>query len=434
MAKICVTGIWHQGAVVSACLADMGNEVCGVCDPKTAASLNVGKSPVYEPELAEIITANIGAGRLRYTADYAEGLPGAEFAFICTDTPVNLQDDSDLSPIYQIAENIGRCLTNDIILCITAQVPVGTSENLARLVRSLAPDHDCRVAYIPEFLRLGIAVETFRRADRVVIGCNDFKAAEKVAQLYQPLHCPIVHTDIHSAEMAKHGANAFLSMSISFINEIANLCEKLGADALEVARILKLDKRIGPHAFLSPGLGFAGGTLGREIRALQKFGTRYQTPTPLLDAVWQVNANRYQIVGERLTMGLGSLVNKQIGILGLTYKAGTSTMRRAISLDIIRDLAGQGAKVLAYDPLANLEEVQDLPPFLRIDDPYEAAKDTSALVLVTEWSDLGSLDFPQLLAQMQGNLFLDTRNILDPAKMAGAGFRYLGIGRSFKGN
>jgi UDPglucose 6-dehydrogenase len=429
MANICVTGIWHQGAVVSACLADLGNQVTGVCPADTAAELNSGNPPVYEPQLPEILRRNVQAGRLHYTSDYQEGLRDADFAYICTDTPVNLQDESDLNPIYEIAENIGENLARDIVLGITAQVPIGTSEDLARTVSRKAQAYTGAVAYIPEFLRLGIAVETFRQADRVVIGCNDAATANRIAALYQPLGCPIMLTDVRSAEMGKHAANAFLSMSISFINEIAGLCEALKADALQVAQILKLDNRIGPYAFLSPGLGFAGGTLGREIRALQKLGLRHQIETPLMDAVWAINAQRYRLVSRRLATALGSLHGKQVGIWGLTYKSGTSTMRRAISLDIIRDLAGQGASVLAFDPLANLAEVENLPSMQRVADPYDTARGSHALVLITEWQGFQDLDWAGLKARMAGNVILDTRNLLDPVRMAAAGFHYLGIGR-----
>lgn len=429
MANICVTGIWHQGAVVSACLADLGNKVTGVCPTDTAAQLNSGIPPVYEPQLPEIIRQNVQAGRLHYTSDYHEGLQEADFVFICTDTPVNLQDESDLEPIYEIAENIGENLARDLVLCITAQVPIGTSEDLARTVSRKAPTYTGAVAYIPEFLRLGIAVETFRKADRVVIGCNDGVTAARIRALYQTLGCPLMITDVRSAEMGKHAANAFLAMSISFINEIAGLCELLNADALQVAQILKLDKRIGPYAFLSPGLGYAGGTLGREIRVLQKLGLKHQMETPLMDAMWSVNAQRYGLVSRRLAAALGSLRGKQVGIWGLTYKSGTSTMRRAISLDIIRDLAAQGASVLAFDPLANLAEVDSLPAMQRVADPYDAARGSHALVLITEWQGFQDLDWARLKTSMAGNVILDTRNLLDPARMGAAGFHYLGIGR-----
>jgi UDPglucose 6-dehydrogenase len=430
MANICVTGIWHQGAVVSACLSDLGNQVRGVCDRETASLLNSGKPPVFEPGLPEIIQQNYAAGRLSYTPDYQKALEGAEFVFICTDTPVDMQDESDLSSIYLIAEHIGKNLTGDIVLCVTAQVPVGTSEELAKTVKKFAPGYACAVAYIPEFLRLGIAMETFRQADRFVIGCDNPAISQRIAALYQPLGRPLVYTDIRSAEMAKHASNAFLAMSISFINEIAALCELLHADAAEVARILKLDKRIGTYAFLSPGLGFAGGTLGREIRALQKFGHHYQTPTPLMDAVWKINAERYQLVARKLLPLLGSLHGRRIGILGLTYKAGTNTMRRSISLEIIRDLIKHGAHITAFDPLANLAEVPDLPPMDMGNDPYEVARGSSALVLVTEWAGIDTVDWAGVKGNMADDILLDTRNLLDPACMAQAGFRYFGIGRS----
>jgi len=429
MATICVTGIWHQGAVVSACLADLANSVRGVCDEKTAAALNSGQPPVYEPELSEIIQRNVSAGRLYYTTDFGEGLKDAEFIFICTDTPVHANDDSDLTPIYAIAESIGRNLKSNIVLCVTAQVPVGTSEDLAGVIRELAPAYKCQVAYIPEFLRLGTAVETFRQADRFVIGCNDAVVAERVAVLYRPLGRPIVFTDIRSAEMAKHASNAYLAASISFINEIANLCEVVNANALEVARIMKLDKRIGQFAFLSPGLGFAGGTLGREIRALQRLGRQYRCDTPMMDAVMTVNQARARLVGQRLQRIYDSLEGLQVGILGLTYKPGTSTLRRAIALDIIRDLVSQGASVKAFDPLARLDEVADLPPFQPCPDPYAAAQGSDALVLVTEWAGIRDLDLPRLRAAMRRPVFIDTRNLFDPAQMQKVGFIYLGIGR-----
>lgn len=430
MARICITGIWHQGAVVSACLADLGNRVHGICDERTAEGLNAGSPPVHEPELPDIILRNIASGRLHYTPDLEQGLKGAEFAFICADTPVDMNDESDLSPIFALAEDIGRNLVSDIVLCVTAQVPIGTTGRLAEVVRRASPSFGCEVAYVPEFLRLGSAVETFRQADRFVVGCDDPALAERVAALYEPLARPIVFTDVRSAEMAKHASNAFLATSISFINEIGNLCELAGADALAVSRILKLDKRIGQHAFLSPGLGFAGGTLGREIRALQRLGSTHQIPTPLMDAVWHVNAQRAGLVTRRLSRAMGSLRDSQVGILGLTYKPGTSTLRRAISLEIIRDLVREGASVKACDPLANLTAVNDLPPMQMAADPYEAAQESDALILVTEWAGIESLDLPRLRGNMKGDVFFDTRNFFDPGRMQGAGFRYLGVGRS----
>ncbi len=472
MAKISVVGTWHQASIVSACFADMGHQVFGVGDnPNEIELLNAAKPLVREPKLEAIMRRNLRAGRLRYTTDYCEALTRADFAYLSIDTPVGANDEADLTSIFDAARKIGQAMrvlsrspdpdsehvrfaqcklreeegegaaegpvlsaaegSGDLILCISAQVPVGTCEQIAKMIAAENSRHRCDVAYVPEFLRLGTAVHNFRHPDRIVIGAKNRQVAEKIAKLYEPLARPIVKTDIHSAEMAKHASNAFLATSISFMNEIANLCDEAGADALEVAKIMRLDRRIGPYAFLSPGLGFAGGTLGREIRALQKLGQSHQRPTPLMDAVMQVNHERARLVGERLvrlfdTRRLDGLV---VGVLGLTYKAGTSTLRRSISLEIIRDLIAKGAHVKAFDPLANLAEVEDLPPFERCSDPYMAAQDSDAIVLVTEWANFRELDLSRLRRAMKRPVFVDTRNLFDPDSMAEAGFIYSGIGR-----
>lgn len=422
-ARICVTGIWHQGAVLCACLADLGHEVVGVADPETVSALRAGEPPVHEPELGEILARNIAHGRLRLTTDYAEGVSGADFVFISTDTPVDDNDRSDLTPIGEIADAVAAALTGKAILCVTAQVPVGTSKRLAVQIAERS-GHAVNVAYVPEFLRLGAAVETFREADRFVVGADDERVAARVGALFAPLGRPLLVTDVVSAEMGKHAANAFLAASISFINEIADLCETLGADPIEVARILKSDRRIGPHAFLSPGLGFAGGTLGREIRALQELGRSASVPTTLLDAVWEVNVRRPELVRRRLVNELGDLRARRIAVLGLTYKPGTSTLRRAVSLEIARDLSNAGASVVGFDPLADLRELPADLPLEIAADVYTALSGAHAAVLVTEWDGLHELDFERLREPMLGGLLLDTRHALEPERMRAAGFEY----------
>ena len=490
MANICIIGLWHQASVTSACLADMGHQVCEVGDDeKVVAALNAGEPPVYEPKLKAIIRRNLRTGRLKYTTDYQEALRGAEFAYIAIDTPVGPNDESDLSSIFDAARYVGQAMpvlsrspdpepcpeckrrssegegaaegSGELILIVSAQVPVGTCERIAAVVREENPAVVFDVAYVPEFLRLGTAVDTFRGADRFVVGADDPAVAERIAALYRPLGRPIVITNLRTAEMAKHASNAFLATSISFINEIANLCDEVSADAVQVAQIMKLDRRIGKYAFLSPGLGFAGGTLGREIRALQKLGQQHGCDTPMMDAVMTINQARARLVGQRLQRVYDSLEGLQVGILGLTYKPGTSTLRRSIALDIIRDLVAQGASAKAFDPLARLDEVADastlrqpfdkaqactersrsdkaqdaaslstsLPPFEPCPDPYIAAQGSDALVLVTEWSGIRDLDLPRLCAAMRRPVFIDTRNLFDPAKMQEAGFIYLGVGR-----
>lgn len=430
MTTICIAGLWHQGSVLSGCLADVGHQVWGVSgDARVVAALQAGEPPVHEPKLPTILRRNLKAGRLKYTTDYVEALAEAEFAYIAIDTPVDAEDRSDLSSIFEAARQVGRAMRGDLVLCVTAQVPVGTCERLAAVVQEQNPPGACEVVYVPEFLRLGTAVDTFRRADRFVIGAENRAVAERVAKLYAPLGRPTLITSLRSAEMAKHACNTFLAASISFINEIADLCDAVGADAVAVAQAMKLDRRIGRRAFLSPGLGFAGGTLGREVRALQQLGREHQRPTALMDATMAVNVTRARLVGQRLRDVYDSLAGLEVGVWGLTYKPGTSTLRRSVALEIIADLVSQGATVKAFDPLANLAELTDLPRFTVCGDPYAAAEGSDAVVLVTEWAGRRGLDLGRVRASMRRPVFVDTGNVFDPVEMGRSGFVYFGVGR-----
>jgi len=423
--------LWHQAMVLAACFSDMGHAVRGVGDEgEVAEALNRGKPPLFEPRISAMIRRNVRAGRLKFLTNYREALCAAEFVYISIDTPVNSDDSSDLSSIFDAARNIGCALSGPVTLVVTAQVPVGTTERIAAVVREKSPATQVEVAYVPEFLRLGTAVETFKKADRFVIGADDAAVAERIAALYKPLKRPILTTTLRTAEMGKHACNSYLALSISFINEIADLSESLGADACEVAKIMKADRRIGHFAFLSPGLGFAGGTLGREIRALQNFGQKTDRATRMMDAIWEVNQSRPQIVRHKLMSEYGRLRGLNVAILGLTYKPGTSTLRRAISLDIMRDLATHGVALKAYDPLVRIDGMTELPPFELVNSPYEAAAGTDAVVLLTEWAKIKTdLDLAKLKTSMRQPLFIDTRNLFDPVQMKQLGFVYLGIGR-----
>ncbi len=430
MANIAIAGLWHQGAVMAACFADMGNNVRGIADDEgMSASLTSARPAVYEPKLNAILRRNVKAGRLSFTTDYAAAVSGADVVYVAIDTPVGGNDSSDLAPIFRAAESVARAATGPFVLVITAQVPTGTCDLIWNAMAAANPQIDCQIAYVPEFLRLGNAVDTFRQADRFVIGAGSAEVAERVASLYRALGRPILITDVRSAEMAKHACNAFLASSISFINEIGNLCDETGADVGSVAKIMKLDKRIGQYAFLSAGLGFAGGTLGRDIRALQLLGKQFNQPTHMMDAVWAVNTNRSRLPGDRLKRTYGTLQDRQVAMFGLTYKPGTSTLRRSIALDIIGDLVADGARVRAYDPLARLEEVADLPPFEMCASPYDAAQGSDAIVLVTEWAGIRELDITRLRTAMRSPVFIDARNVFTPAEMQAAGFTYFGFGR-----
>lgn len=419
MKTICVTGIWHQGAVLAASLADLGHSVRGFCSATEAAELSAGRPLVTEPVLPSLLRRGIRSGRLTFSADLREALAGAEFVFISTDTPVDEDDTPDLRPVFDLARAIGQEGRPDLILCVTAQVPVGTTAELSRLA-------GCRAAYVPEFLRLGTAVETFRRADRIVIGADDPDVADRVADLYVGLKRPIIATDILSAELAKHAANAFLATSISFANELADIAGALGADPQSVGRILKLDRRIGPHAFLSPGLGYAGGTLGRELRVLQEFGRRHEKPTPLVDAVVAINDRRPGQARRQLEEALGGSTGKHVALLGLTYKAGTSTLRRSVSLEIARDLLAAGAQVSAYDPLADLEEAP-LPVGLVVAASPDAAAAGCDAVIVMGTFALSAEELAGLRPVMRGSVLLDARGTVDPVAARRGGFRYVSL-------
>lgn len=423
MSKICITGIWHQGVVLAACFAELGHEVTGLCEADVAIQLNDARPLVHEPELPELLAAGRESGRLRFCDDAAEALAGAEFVFISADTPVNEDDSPDLEPVFSLARQVRDSLSGDVVLCVSAQVPVGTTEELIATVCDNPHGHSCKGAYVPEFLRLGEAVSTFREADRFVIGADDDDTCGKVEALLRPLGRPIIRTGIRSAEMAKHGSNAFLAMSVSFINEFADMCGAVGADPLAVAQILKLDRRIGQYAYLSPGLGFAGGTLGRELRVLQSLGAREGLPTRIIDAVVTVNEERALRVATCLRRALTELNGRRIAVYGLAYKAGTDTLRRSVALDVVDQLLAAGASVTVSDPLVRQRAVAGRGSAIDVyQDVHEAAADSDALVVMM---DPGSrLELKRLRKVMRGDLVFDAQSSLVALAVRDAGLKY----------
>jgi UDPglucose 6-dehydrogenase len=400
----------------------MGHQVVGIADEPALSGLRAGHAPIHEPGLDLLLDQMIKAGRLHFTESYADGLRGAEFAFLSIDTPVGPDDESDLEPIWRAVEEVAAVAPDGLTVIVTAQVPVGTSEQIAEQL-----GHHIQVAYVPEFLRLSTALETFRKADRFVIGADDPEVAARVAAIYEPLRRPIHVTDIRSAEMGKHASNAWLATSVSFINQIADLSEQVGADVREVATIMKLDTRVGPHAFLGAGLGYAGGTLGREIRALQNLGAAHGVTTELFDAVDTVNQRRIGHLLIRLRSLQPELKNVPIAVFGLTYKAGTSTIRRSSSLTLIAELAAAGARVSAYDPLAEVDDSSDLPQFTMHREPDAAVKGASALILLAPWPDGFA---PRRMARLMARpLVFDGGNYLNSEAALEAGLEYHGIGR-----
>ncbi len=430
-ARVCIVGIWHLGIVNSVGFAEAGYEVVGVELDKTKADdLQRGKPPLFEPGLDEMMKKHLASGRLSFTSDVAAAA-GARWVVIAYDSPVNDKDEVDIGPVVRAARALAPVLAPETPLVITSQVPLGTCEKIEKDVRKRNPKWKSGVVYTPENLRLGSAIERFLKPDMIVLGASDAKARAVVEELYRPFETERVAMNLRSAEMVKHALNTFLATSITFINEIANLSDRLGADAVAVGRALKLDKRIGNRALMMPGLGFSGGTLARDVTQLRKFSREHAYKAKLLDAIVSVNEGTFDEVLIKLENKLRSLAGKRIGILGLTYKPGTSTVRRSPAIKIIRKLNAARAKCVAYDRAASADEMKDYERlFVRVDSPEELARGADALVLLTEWPEFKELDFAALGKLMKRRILVDAKNHLDPARLVAAGFDYQGFGRT----
>jgi UDPglucose 6-dehydrogenase len=428
--KVCVIGLWHLGCVTSACLADLGYSVVGVDrDERRVALLNEGTPPLFEPGLAELILDNLKSKRLSYSTDLKSAIEGAGYIIIAFDTAVDEDNQVDLSNILLEVGEIGRYMADDVVVVITSQVPVGTCDRIESLIKKNNPGLRFSIACSPENLRLGQAIESFRNPDRIVIGADNTETLDRVEQLFTSINSPILRMSLESAEMTKHALNTLLATSISFGNEIANLCDGLGADALDVVKALRMDERIGDRLPLLPGLGFSGTTLERDLKVLQNLGDKLDYETYLVDAVDNVNERQNQLVLRKLEKVFSTLKGRQIGILGLTYKPGTSTLRNSVSLEIIGQLVKKGAMIKAYDPRAAIEELPDDRKFEVCEDAYAVARDSDALVMVTEWPEFRELDFDSIKLLMKEPVFIDAKNMLADRQLADRGFVYIGVGR-----
>lgn len=428
--KVCVIGIWHLGSVYSACLAELGYTVVGIDkDASVVQSLNEGIPPVFEPELEELMLKKINSGKLKYTTDLRDALNGSKFVLMTVDTPVDENDEVDLSPILDISKELAKYLENDSIIIVSSQVPVGTCDRIKLLIKQINPSLDFNIACSPENLRLGQAIEGFNRPDRIVIGADSAATLDKVEAFWDVIAAPKLRMNLKTAEMSKHVLNAFLATSISFANEIASLCDEVGANALEIAKAIQSDARIGAKLPLLPGLAFGGGTLARDIKILKNLGDGSGCEVPLIDGVLRVNQRQNGIVVRKLQKTYGSIKSLTVGILGLTYKAGTSSLRRSAALDIIRDLTDEGVSVKAYDPKASLEEISGHREFEFCRDAYEVARGSDALVIATDWPEFKNLDFDLIRASMKKPVLIDARNMLDEEQLIEKGFLYTGIGK-----
>jgi UDPglucose 6-dehydrogenase len=431
--RVAMIGTGYVGLVSGVCFAEFGHEVtCIDKDEAKIARLRAGIMPIYEPGLEAMAERNVAQGRLSYACDGAEAVAAADAVFIAVGTPSRRGDgNADLSYVYAAAEEIAGLIQGFTVLVTKSTVPVGTGDEIEAIVRRVRPGAEVAVVSNPEFLREGSAIEDFKRPDRVVVGLEDERARPVMAELYRPLNLnetPILYTGRRTSELIKYAANAYLAMKITFINEMADLCEQVGADVQQVARGIGLDKRIGGK-FLHPGPGYGGSCFPKDTLALIRTAADFGSPLRLVETTAQVNAARKATMAERIIAAMGgSVAGRTVGILGLTFKPNTDDMRDAPSLDIVPALLAAGAAVQAYDPEGH-EARQLLPGVDFRQGPYEVAQGADALVLITEWDQFRALDLDRVKSLMRGEVVVDLRNVYRPEELRQRGFAYTSIGR-----
>lgn len=433
--RIAMVGTGYVGLVSGVCFSDFGHEVvCVDKDPKKVERLRAGEVPIFEPGLDALMARNISEGRLSFTGDLTEAIDGVDAVFIAVGTPTRRGDGhADLTYVYAAAEEIARALTAPTVVVTKSTVPVGTNREVERRIRAARPDMEIEVASNPEFLREGAAIDDFMRPDRVVIGAETERAEQVMKAIYRPLSLrdfPVVITDLESAEMTKYAANAFLATKISFINEIAALCEKVGADVKAVARGMGLDKRIGDK-FLHAGPGYGGSCFPKDTMALARIGQDHSVPQRITETVIAVNDGvKRRMVDKLLDLCNGSFNGKRVAVLGVTFKPNTDDMREAPSLTIIPALVGGGAEVRVTDPEGQREGENLLPGVQWMPNAYEAAEGADLLVVLTEWNEFRALDLSRLAESMSRPVMADLRNVYDEAMVKKAGFSaYEAVGR-----
>jgi len=428
--RVCVLGLWHLGTVTAACLASAGHDATGLdFDPAIVANLGAGVPPLFEPGLQDLVKAGLASGRLGFTADPAAAVPAADVVWVAYDTPVDDEDQADVEYVVERVTRMFPHLRDGALVIISSQLPVGTTRRLEDTFAAGAQGRTVSFAYSPENLRLGNAINVFTKPDRVVVGVRSASDRERIAALLRPFTDRIEWMSVESAEMTKHALNAFLATSVAFINEIAALCEQVGADASEVERGLKSESRIGPKAYLSPGAAFAGGTLARDVVFLSQLGRTHDVPVQLLPAVKESNDAHRRWAERRLDQLLGGVAGKTVAIWGLTYKPGTDTLRRSSAVELSRWVIGQGGIVRAHDPA-----VRQLPPDLAsrlhlAEDPLTAVDGASALVVATPWPDYRQADVGAVATRMKRPLVLDANRFLGETLGRHGRIQYVSVGR-----
>lgn len=433
--RIAMIGGGYVGLVSGACFADLGTEVAIVeTDAMRLGMLREGKMPIYEPGLDRLVAEGVAAGRLSFGSDLAAAVEGAEAVFIAVGTPTRRGDGhADVSYVLAAAEQVARSLKDYAVVVTKSTVPVGTGRRIADVIRRLRPELEVDVASNPEFLREGSAIGDFMRPDRVVIGTRSARAREVLARVYRPLsliEAPILFTEIETAELIKYAANSFLAMKITFINEMADLCEKVGADVHDVARGIGMDGRIG-RKFLHAGPGFGGSCFPKDTLALMRISQDWGAPSRLVETTVAVNEARKAGMAARIVAACGgSIQGKTVAVLGLTFKPETDDMRDAPSVPIIARLAEEGANIRAFDPVG-MEHARALLPesVIYCQDAYDALEGADVLVVTTEWNEFRALSPARIRETMRGQVIVDLRNVFDPAAMAAAGLSYQGVGR-----
>jgi UDPglucose 6-dehydrogenase len=431
VSSIAVIGTGYVGLSTAACLADLGHDVTGLdIDEAKIATLRQGRPTIYEPGLDEVMARAIHAKRLRFTTEYGDAIPGADFVFVAVGTPMGRRGEADLVFIKQAAKSIAGAMRKTLTIVNKSTVPIGTGDIVSRIVgENLAREIPFHVVSNPEFLREGSAIHDFMHPDRLVFGSHDQPAARVVAALYSKLDTRILITDLHTAEMIKYASNAFLATRISFINEIARICERVDADVKVVSEGMGLDRRIGP-LFLDAGIGYGGSCFPKDVKALARMAETLGYHPELLDAVMEINADQRTLFVEKLREVLGGLRDQVIGILGIAYKPNTDDVREAPAIDVIQSLQQKGALIRAYDPKAMPVLKNIMNGITYCSDAYKTAQGADALLLVTEWDEFRTLDLERIKRAMRRPVIVDGRNLYDPKLMRELGFVYRGVGRS----
>jgi UDPglucose 6-dehydrogenase len=430
--RIVMIGSGYVGLVSGACLSEFGHDVvCVDTDHAKIEGLKKGIIPIYEPGLDEVVATNAKAGRLTFETDLKTAMPGADAVFIAVGTPSRHGDGhADLSYVFAAAEEIARNLRGYTVVVTKSTVPVGTNRKVAEIIRKVRPDAEFDVASNPEFLREGSAIEDFRRPDRVVVGCISDRARDVMREVYRPLYLnetPILFTTCETSEIIKYASNAFLAAKITFINEMANLCEKVGGNVQDVARGMGLDGRIGAK-FLHAGPGYGGSCFPKDTLALLKTAQEYGAPTRIIEAVVAVNDSRKREMAEKIEKAFGGVAGKTIAVLGLTFKPNTDDMRYAPSLVIVPYLKDKGARIRAFDP----EGTKEAKKHFEVEycsEAYEALEGADGVVILTEWNEFRALDLGRVKTLLKRPLMIDLRNIYRPEMLASAGFTYISVGR-----